>query len=86
MREQTSSVIGSSSGMGLEVARQSLKEGSRVMLVGRSHERLNEAKVSLDSNNVSCFAADIGSRNDMERLFEEVGPFDHLAVTAADLP
>ena len=79
-------VIGGGSGMGLAVARKALAAGSDVVIAGRSRERLHAARVGLGEKQVDAVVMDIGDRASVAALFEHVGPFDHLVVTAADLP
>src|SRR4051812_12037114 len=79
-------VIGGSSGMGLAVAKKLLGEGARVMIVGRSPQRLKVARDQLGDDRVETFAADIGVRSEVAALFSRVDQFHHVVVTAADLP
>ncbi len=82
-------VIGGSSGMGLEVARQALTRGADVIVAGRTRERLDRAVNVLAQagapGHVDAHVADIGSREQMAALFARVGELDHLVVTAANL-
>ena len=78
-------VIGGSSGMGLEVARMALAEGAEVIIAGRSTERLNAARAILGTDRLEIAAMDIGSQPEVVALFDRVGQFDHLVITAADL-
>jgi NAD(P)-dependent dehydrogenase (short-subunit alcohol dehydrogenase family) len=79
-------VIGGGSGMGLEVARKALALGAEVVIAGRSKERLQAAHASLGGDRVEMVSVDIGERSHVTTLFQHVGAFDHLVVTAADLP
>jgi NAD(P)-dependent dehydrogenase (short-subunit alcohol dehydrogenase family) len=79
-------VIGGSSGMGLEVARQALEGGASVVIAGRSRERLEQAGHDLGSRQVEAIAVDIGDQRKVENLFAQAGQLDHLVITAADLP
>jgi NAD(P)-dependent dehydrogenase (short-subunit alcohol dehydrogenase family) len=79
-------IIGGGSGMGLEVARKVLTSGAEVVIAGRSAERLHAARSSLGENRVEIAAVDIGDRRSVAALFARVHQFDHLVVTAADLP
>jgi NAD(P)-dependent dehydrogenase (short-subunit alcohol dehydrogenase family) len=79
-------VIGGSSGMGLEVARQVLAAGARVVICARGRERLDQAVAALDApGRVEAFPADIGNQQQVRELFQLVGELDHLVITAADL-
>ena len=80
-------IIGGSSGIGLAVARRCLTDGHRVVIAGRSAERLAAARAQLGgSERLASFPADIGVKADLESLFVAAGTIGHLVVTAADLP
>jgi NAD(P)-dependent dehydrogenase (short-subunit alcohol dehydrogenase family) len=72
--------------MGFEVAKRALDAGAEVVLAGRSLERLHAARTSLGADRVEVVTIDIGERSQVAALFAHVGRFDHLVVTAADLP
>lgn len=77
-------VVGGSSGMGLGVAQAALAKGAEVIIVGRSQERLEQAAAELAGmGGVRTIAADATSEDEVSRLFEVVGSFDHLFVSAA---
>ncbi|GHO99255.1 short chain dehydrogenase [Reticulibacter mediterranei] len=80
---QTIIVVGGSSGMGLEVARAALAKGAEVVIVGRSQQRLAQAVEELSGKHVRTIAADVTSEEEVSRIFESVGRFDHLFVSAA---
>lgn len=80
-------IIGGSSGIGLAVARRCLADGHRVVIAGRSAERLEAAQAELGAaGRLAAVPADIASRTDLEALFGTAGPVSHVVVTAADLP
>ena len=68
-------VIGGSSGIGAAVARQAVARGAHVVLAGR---RLS----STVENGVRSEQVDVTDAASLQRLFETVGPFDHLVYTA----
>jgi NAD(P)-dependent dehydrogenase (short-subunit alcohol dehydrogenase family) len=78
-------VIGGSSGMGLAVARMALADGAEVIIAGRSTERLNAARSILGEDRLEIAAMDIGNQPEVAALFDRVGQFDHLVITAANL-
>ncbi|HZR47988.1 MAG TPA: SDR family oxidoreductase [Streptosporangiaceae bacterium] len=80
-------VIGGSSGIGLAVARRCLADGHRVVIAGRSADRLAAAQAELGRpERLAAVRADIAIRADLEVLFGTAGPVAHVVVTAADLP
>ncbi len=79
-------VIGGGSGMGLEVAKKVLAAGGEVVIAGRSEDRLRAARTSLGAERVEVASVDIGERSQVAALFARVDRFDHLVITAADLP
>jgi NAD(P)-dependent dehydrogenase (short-subunit alcohol dehydrogenase family) len=80
-------IIGGSSGIGLAVARRCLADGYRVVIAGRSAERLEVAVAELGGGGqLAATQADIASKADLEVLFGTAGTVGHVVVTAADLP
>jgi NAD(P)-dependent dehydrogenase (short-subunit alcohol dehydrogenase family) len=81
LADQTVLVIGASSGIGLETARQVRADGGRVILVGRDPERLRQA--ALDLQPVGTAAFDANDTDRLKQFFDELpGPLDHVLVTA----
>lgn len=81
-RERTAIVTGSSSGIGLGVARAFLREGANVVLNGRDAGRLARAAASLDAPaRIATVAGDIGRRATGEALVRAaVERFDRVDV------
>jgi len=81
MLGQTVVVIGGSSGIGLETARQARAAGADVVLSGRNRERLERAALELNAVSTAAFDATDAAR--LERFFEDLpAPIDHVMVTA----
>jgi NAD(P)-dependent dehydrogenase (short-subunit alcohol dehydrogenase family) len=81
---QTVIIVGGSSGMGFEVAQAARAKGADVVIVGRSPQRLAQATEALGGvEHVRAVAADVTSEEEVSRVFESVGRFDHLFVSAA---
>jgi NAD(P)-dependent dehydrogenase (short-subunit alcohol dehydrogenase family) len=77
-------VVGGSSGIGFGVAQAALAKGAEVIIVGRSSERLARAAEDLASaKQVRTITADVTSEDEVRRLFEAAGSFNHLFVSAA---
>ncbi|HEY5756254.1 MAG TPA: SDR family oxidoreductase [Steroidobacter sp.] len=80
-------IVGGSSGIGLGVATAALERGANVVIVGRSPEKLRQAEQTLGAEGrVKSFAVDMAEETGVARLFDEVGTFDHLVVTAGTPP
>lgn len=63
-------ITGGSSGIGFEMARQMLDEGSKVIVCGRSKEKLNDAKKRIPKlNTIQC---DITSEEERKSLVERI--------------
>jgi NAD(P)-dependent dehydrogenase (short-subunit alcohol dehydrogenase family) len=78
---QTVVLIGGSSGIGLETARQARAEGADVILVGRDEDRL--ARAAADVGALSSAAFDASDPDRLSQFFRELpGPVDHVLVTA----
>ena len=74
-------VIGASSGIGLAVAKKTAELGAHVVMSSRSIDKLNQA-MTFVSGRVEAITADILNEASVKALFEQVGNFDHLVVTA----
>jgi NAD(P)-dependent dehydrogenase (short-subunit alcohol dehydrogenase family) len=79
-------IVGGRSGIGLGVAKAVLDEGARVVIVGRSTEKLRAAAHALGEGRVTGVVADITQEPQVARLFCEIGSFDHLVSTAGTPP
>jgi NAD(P)-dependent dehydrogenase (short-subunit alcohol dehydrogenase family) len=80
-------IVGGSSGVGLGAAKAIVEHGADVVLVGRSADRLQRAAEALDApQQVSTIPADVTVEADVERMFSQVGAFDHLIVTRGTPP
>jgi NAD(P)-dependent dehydrogenase (short-subunit alcohol dehydrogenase family) len=81
LADQTVVLIGGSSGIGLETARQARAEGADVILVGRDPDRLARAAADVDA--VSTAAFDASDPDRLEQFFQDLpGQVDHVLVTA----
>jgi NAD(P)-dependent dehydrogenase (short-subunit alcohol dehydrogenase family) len=82
---QTVVVIGGSSGIGLETARQARAEGAEVILTGRNAARLEQPARELEALRTEAF--DATDPDALVRFFDSLrAPIDHVMVTAGDPP
>src|SRR5688500_19192916 len=80
-------VVGGSSGIGLGVAAAALRKGAELVIVGRSPKKLEAAANRLSTpGRVETMAADMTQEDEVARLFDQVGTFDHLVSTAGASP
>lgn len=79
-------VIGGSEGIGLAVAEAALVDGAAVVVASRSPEKLGRAREALHravpAATVETAALDVTDEAGVERLFEQVGDYHHLVVSA----
>lgn len=83
LSSQTVVVIGGSSGIGLAVARGSLRLGARVIAGGRDADRLAAAAAA--NPGLETAVLDITREDEVAAFFERTGALDHLVVTAGAL-
>lgn len=76
-------IIGGSSGIGFESAKQAIAEGAEVIIASRSNEKLRNAVEQL-GDKATAFILDITQEQQVQSFFEKVGQFDHLVVSAAE--
>src|SRR5262245_20502732 len=74
-------VIGGTSGIGLEVARQAAAAGARVIAAGRSPDRARDAQAVL-GDAVTVRTLDMIDEAAVRSFFAERRAVDHLVVTA----
>lgn len=76
-------IIGGSSGMGLAAAKAVSDGGGAAVIVGRSVQKLERAKAQLNEL-AEAHSVDVTDESRLEAFFAEIGPFDHLVVSAAE--
>lgn len=77
-------IIGGSSGIGLAVAKASLREGAKVVIAGRSKEKLAKAKNIL-GDAVETKQMDLLREETIQAFFESIGSFDHLQLPGSEV-
>lgn len=76
-------IIGGSSGIGLESAKQLVAQGAEVIIASRSEEKLRIAKEQLGVR-ATAFTLDTTQEQQVQSFFEKIGQFDHLVISAAE--
>jgi NAD(P)-dependent dehydrogenase (short-subunit alcohol dehydrogenase family) len=83
---ETILIFGGGSGMGLALAKACLDAGAKVIIAGRSEDKLARACETLGRPaRLKAISADVAREDEVARLFEEIGPLDHIVSTAADI-
>lgn len=85
IENKTTLIIGGSSGIGLEVAKLSLKQGRRVIIVNRDKKKLAEARLLLKTQgNIHGYSYDITNPVELGALFKALeNQIIHELVNAA---
>jgi NAD(P)-dependent dehydrogenase (short-subunit alcohol dehydrogenase family) len=81
LKDQTVVILGGSSGIGLATAKAALAEGARVIITGRSRDRLEQARVALETD-VRTVALDVTDEPGTRTLFAGFDHVDHVFITA----
>lgn len=76
-------VIGGASGVGFAVAEAAQAEGAAVVIASSQAANV-EAAVKRLGGGAAGFRVDVGDEASVAALFDQLGPFDHLAFTAGD--
>jgi NAD(P)-dependent dehydrogenase (short-subunit alcohol dehydrogenase family) len=82
LQDQRVVIVGGTSGMGLGSARAAAEAGAEVIVVGRRPESSRKSSPAEDGH-FKHATADITNEASVRALFEEIGHFDHLLITAA---
>ena len=84
LKDQTVVVIGGSSGIGLATAKAAAGEGARVVITGRSQERLNSAAAKIGAA-ATAVALDASDETGTRAMFGRLARVDHVFVVAGGL-
>src|SRR4030088_3482610 len=76
-------VLGGSSGIGLEVAKQAASQAGGVVIASSSAERVQKALESVGGE-AQGQAVDVSDERAVATFFSKLGTFDHLVFTAGD--
>jgi NAD(P)-dependent dehydrogenase (short-subunit alcohol dehydrogenase family) len=86
MSNQKILIVGGGSGMGLALARRCVEAGAKVIIAGRSEQKLKEAQQALGNPaSLDVAAVDIAREDQVAALFARIGGLDHIVSTAADI-
>ncbi|MEW9701375.1 SDR family oxidoreductase [Paenibacillus sp. SI8] len=83
LQDQRVVIIGGSSGIGFETAKQLVEQGAEVIIASRSEDKLHKAKAELGAS-TQAFLLDVTQEHQVQSFFEQMGSFDHLVVSAAE--
>ena len=76
-------VIGGTHGIGLAVARRAAEEGAEVIVGSSRQASVDKALAELPKSSTG-HTMDVRDEADVRRVFERIGPFDHLVYTAGE--
>ena len=76
-------VLGGSSGIGLATAQEAAKAGAAIVIASSRQARIDQALTTLPGGSEGR-AVDLTDRAAVKRLFENLGPIDHLVFTAGE--
>jgi NAD(P)-dependent dehydrogenase (short-subunit alcohol dehydrogenase family) len=77
-------IIGGSAGIGKETARAARDAGADVVIASRTQEHVDAACEELGEG-VQSFVLDVRDSRVTQHVMEQIGAFDHLVVTAAQV-
>lgn len=84
LKDKTALITGGTTGLGYEMARRYVEEGARVLITGRSQEKVDQA-VSELGNNVQGIAADSSKVAELDKLADKVKEtFGHVDILIAN--
>lgn len=83
LQDQKVIIIGGSSGIGFETAKQIIAQGAEVIIASRSEDKLRKAKEQLRAR-AAAHVLDTTQEAQVESFFEKIGRFNHLVVSAAE--
>ena len=76
-------IVGGSSGIGLASAAACSAAGARVVIAGRSEQKLDAARRDVEGR-IEARRLDMTDDASIEAFFAAVGPLDHLVITASE--
>ncbi|MFI6265367.1 SDR family oxidoreductase [Micromonospora sp. NPDC051006] len=83
LTDQRVVVLGGTSGIGLATATLAAREGAQVVVASSNQSSVDRALSALPRGNAG-YVANLTDPGDVSRLFEGLGPFDHLIYTAGE--
>ncbi len=84
LANQTVVVLGGSSGIGLATAKAATAEGARVIITGRSRDRLQSAQKQIGGD-LKAVSLDVCDEEGTQALFAELVHVDHVFITAGSV-
>ncbi len=83
LKDKTVLLLGASTGIGLATAQAAAAEGAQVIIVSGNQQRIDAALKTLPVSAIG-YAIDLSKEENIAKLFESIGNFDHLVYTAGE--
>ena len=79
---ETIAILGGAGMMGVAAAKELIRLGAKVVLLGRTEASLKRAKDLLDDE-ADCCLADAGDRSSLSAALSSIAPVDHVVVAVS---
>lgn len=76
-------IISGSSGIGLATAKAAVSAGAKVLIAGRSLQKLAQAQAEIGGGEISSL--DLLQEDAVKKFFAEVGIIDHLVISGSSV-
>ncbi len=86
LKDKVAVITGGSSGIGIAVAKIFIENGAKVIITGKSFEKLQQVKLDINSDHVLEISADVSKLSDIDAMYDEIvtkfGSIDIIVANA----